>query len=192
MFYFVSDRLKASHSYHLHFDLNSYVTSHLVYNSKIKLNPLYPYNAIELKALFVYGSDYGRVLNIFTFPTSVKVVIAFITLSVVLAALLLRFIRYKYNLPRADFLSTLTECIIPLIGGGDLHMHHKIEKLFFGIYFVGTFFIMAIYSGDIVDTIVRLSNQKITKFSELAVIKPKYHISNKIYDQKDAIHERLM
>lgn len=60
------------------------------------------------------------------------------------------------------------DCLIPFIGGGNLRMEHRFEKWFFGIMLIGGFFIIAVFGGDLVDTVVQIHSSKVKTYEDLA------------------------
>lgn len=153
---------------------------------------VYPYNMIELKAIFSYGTDFKREMMIFIVPQSVKTVAVLVLSFIFVAAIALHIIRRKLRLPRNDFLSALIDCWIPFIGGGNFRMEHRLERLFFTILLFGAFFIMSVFSGDLLDCVVRVLNAKVSTFAELAEINPPIYSAFELYPNRDLIHEKLM
>ena len=136
--------------------------------TKDKTYSLYPYQSIQLVVVFVYGLDYQRELDLFAgIPSSVQLGAALIVSFISIAAIALYVIRRKYRLSRSNFSSTFFDCWIPFIGGGNLRMRHKYERLFFGILLFGAFFIMSVFAGDLLDSLLRVRNQKINTFEKL-------------------------
>lgn len=152
---------------------------------------LYPYSTMELRVVFVYGTDFQRQMNIFFIPKSVQFVGALVLLFISAAAIALYIIRKKLRLFRNDLLSALIDCWIPFIGGGNLQLEHRLERWFFAILLFGAFFIMSVFSGDLLDCVVRVLNTKISTFSELADINPPIYSNLELYLHKDLIHEKL-
>lgn len=155
------------------------------------VHDLYPYHSIELNTFFVYGTDFKRELNIFFVPKSVQIVAFVVLLLIGLAAIILRIIRQRLNLPRNNFMTTFIDCWIPFIGGGNLQMEHRAERWFFGILLFGAFFIMSVFSGDLLDTVIQVLNAKVSNFEELADINPPIYIDMDLYLHSDIIHGML-
>lgn len=140
-------------------------------------HPLYPYNSKDLAVLFVYGADFERQMNIVFIPESVQTLIILISLFMILVAVILRIIRRKFNLPRQSLLSIILDIAIAFIGGGNLRMHHKYERLLFGILLIAAFLITSIFTGELLDCIYSVMNQKIDTFEQLAERNQSVYIS---------------
>lgn len=133
---------------------------------------LYPYHANELAVFFVYGKDFTRRLNISHVPESIQILTSVIALFVSFSAIVLCIVRKMLKLRRNGLLASFIDVMIPFIGGGNIRIQHKFEKWFFGILFIGAFFIVSEFSGDLVDWVVSIWNQKINTFEQLAKINP--------------------
>lgn len=134
--------------------------------------PLYPYRSNELVVMFIYGKDFTRGTNIFLIPDTIQTLAGLISLYICLAAIVLCIIRRKFKLRRDGLFAAFIDTLIPFIGGGNLRIGHKWEKWFFGILLIGAFFITSLFAGDLVDCIIRIWNQKISTFEQLAKINP--------------------
>ena len=152
---------------------------------------VYPYMTTELRVIFVYGTDFRREMNIFLIPRAVQIAGAMILTFIFAASITLYFIRRKLRLPRRDFMSALMDCWIPFIGGGNLQMHHRLEKWFFAILLFSAFFIMAVFSGDLIDCVVRVLHAKVSTFAELAEINPPIYSANELHSHGNLILEKL-
>lgn len=142
--------------------------------------PLYPFHPIELAVVFVYGDDFSRQLNILTFPKTVQILSGLIVLFLSLAALTLSIVRRTWNLRRSNVLSVIEDIIISFIAGGNLQMHHKFERWFFGIMMVAAFFITSIFVGDLFDCIYRILYQEIDTFDKLIATKSPIYINSSL------------
>lgn len=156
------------------------------------LRPLYPYRSDELSVFFVYGKDFQRQLNLFVeIPKPIKVVASLIVLFVSLAAIVLHFIRRTFGLPRDDLVSTHIDCWIPFIGGGNLAIQHRFERWFFGMLLFSAFFIMSVFAGDLLDSAIKVLNQKISTFEQLAQLNSPIAINPALIQDSNMIHEML-
>lgn len=153
---------------------------------------LYPYHTAEFKVVFVYGSDYERGMDILLVPKSIQLVTGLIVLFISLSAIVLSMIRRKLRLPNADFVSAFIDCWIPFICGGTLRMSHRLERWFFAISLFGAFFIVNVFAGDFLDSILRVLNHKIRTFEELAKISPPIYINPDLSFYNQRIYETLM
>lgn len=167
------------YSYELHFNLE-------VLNAEKRkgsnTRPLYPYHTVELTALFVYGTDFKREVNILfePIPEQIQLIAGLIVLFVLWAAIVLYMIRRKLNLPRNEFSLAFMECITPFIGGGNMRIRHKWEKWFFIILIFGAFFIVAVFAGCLLDAAIRIQHQRIETFEQLAQIDSPIFIRNSL------------
>lgn len=159
--------------------------------SEKMLRLLYPYSTVELRVIFVYGKDFDRRMNIFFVPKSVQLVGILVLLFIFAAAIFLYITRQKLRLPHNDFPSALFDCWIPFIGGGNLRAEHRLERWFFAILLFGAFFIMSVFSSDLLDCVVRVLNAKVSTFAELAEINPPIYSNIEFYLDSDLIYEKL-
>lgn len=166
IFCYVRDTLKAHHSYGLHFKAES------TYFTQSKVNFLYPYESLKLRLIFVYGKDYKSEVDIFRMPAVVVIQLVLIVLFIISAAVALRWIRKRFKLPRDDIWCPFIDCVIPFIGGGNLRMHHKWERMFFAIMLFGAFFIISVFLGDLLDNVLYIFDQRVTTLKRLLEVKP--------------------
>lgn len=131
---------------------------------------LYPYKSNEIAVIFVYGTDFQRQLNIWIVPPPVQLLIIVIVSFVVLITIILYIIRRKLKLRRDSSVSALIDIIIAIIAGGNLRTSHNIERLFFAILLIAAFFIISMFTGNLLDCIYSVWNQKIDTFESLANI----------------------
>lgn len=61
------------------------------------------------------------------------------------------------------------------IGGGNLRIEHRFEKWYFGILLIGAFFIVSVFGGDLVDSVVCILNPKMLTFKDLAEMDTQIH-----------------
>lgn len=136
----------------------------------IKYRNIYPYNSRQLKVIFVYGTDNKRGMDIFRLSRSVKLAIGLITMLLVAATITLYTIRSNLKLPSNSIASSIMDCLIPFIGGGNLRMKHRMERWFFGILLIGSFFVVSVFGGDLLDSIVNVRMSRIEHFGDLPKI----------------------
>lgn len=177
-----SEKFVRGDSIDLHFE------SHLSHPQR-KESFVYPYYAVDLVVVFTYGEDYTRYQNILLIPDAILIMGGFIMLYIFVSAIVLYFFRKKFKLQRASVLSAFIDTLIPFIGGGNIQIDHKWEKWFFGILLIGSFFIVSLFAGDLLDCIYLILNQKITKFEQLAEIDTSLVVMNPFY--KDVVLEML-
>lgn len=145
---------------------------HYLLGSKLsrnsKIYKLYPYHSTEVIVVFVYGMDFKRERDIFLVPNSILLVTSLVVLFMTLSSMTLFVARRKLNLHGNSITTSIMDCLIPFIGGGNLQMEHRFEKWFFGIMLIGGFFIISVFGGDLVDTVVKIHSSKIETFENLA------------------------
>lgn len=129
--------------------------------------PLYPYRSRKLAAIFVYGADFERQMNILSIPGSVQGLAISIVLFIISAAIVLCIIRRKFKLRRDGLISTFIDTMVAFIAGGNLRMQHKYERWFFGILLIAAFFITSIFTGDLLEYVHRILSQEIDTFDQL-------------------------
>lgn len=76
------------------------------------------------------------------------------------------------------------DCLVLFIGGGSLRIEHRLERWLFGILMVGAFFIVSVFGGDLVDSVVRVLNFEFETFADVARLEPPIY-----YDQDLAMNE---
>lgn len=106
------------------------------------------------------------------------------------AATALRIIRQQLRLPRHEFLSKVIDCLIPFIGSGNI-THHRLECWFFRIMYISAFFIVSVFVGNLMDSIVQVHTRKFSTFDELAEINPQIYINLELDPYSDSIEEIL-
>lgn len=136
----------------------------------------YPYHSRRLYSIFVYGTDYKRSIDIFRVSNLIKIVIALIALLLIVAILTLYTMRKLFKFPSSDAVSCTMDCLVLFIGGGNPRMGHRFERWFFGILMTGAFFIVSIFGGDLVDSVVRILNSKVRTLEDVIEINPSIHI----------------
>lgn len=152
---------------------------------------LYPYDSVKIMVLFVYGTDYTRQMNILLIPEAVQIVAALITLTMSTAALVLSVIRRKLRLRRGGLLTAFVDIWITFIGGGNLRVDHKLERYFYAILLTAAFFITSLFAGELLDCIVRILNQKITKLEQLKEIDAPIYNTASLHASHKRIDELL-
>ena len=155
-------RLRNNHS------IDMYVIRANIKNEHDYRVNLYSRRPIVLKALLLYGKDLKRELQFLRAPASAKLVATLIALFLILATIVLYIFRRRFSLRGDNLGASFFDCLIPFIGGSNLRMEHRFERWFFGIMLVGAFFTLSVFGGDLVDSVVRVSNPKIRTFEELS------------------------
>lgn len=151
----------------------------------------FPYHSSTFRAIFVYGTDYKRESELFTISNSVKIIAALIVSLLTVSIITLHAIRRRFGLPGNGVGSIAIDSMIPFIGGGNLQMEHRFERWFFGILLVGAFFIVSVFGGDMVDSVVRIINSKVETFDDLSKINPTIYIESKLANYEATIADML-
>lgn len=154
-------------------------------------HPLYPYHVAELTVVFIYGKHFTRRMNILLIPESIQIITTMIIVFASLGAYILYFIRRRLHLRRDGLSSTFIDTMITFIGGGNVRIVHKYEKWFFGILSFGAFFIISVFSGDLLDCFVRILHEKVNSFEKLAFLNSPIFINVDFREQSDQIHSML-
>lgn len=153
--------------------------------------PLYPYDSDTLTVIFVYGVDFNRQKNILLVPESIQLLAGLIALSMSASALILSIIRRKLNIRRSGLISTLIDTLISFVAGGNLRVKHGMERWFFAILLIGTFFITTIFAGGLLDYFYRILDQKIDTLEQLAVVNSPIYVSSSAKMHVNQIGEML-
>lgn len=132
---------------------------------------LYPFHSIELVAVFVYGNNFTRQMNILSIPDSVLMLIVLLVIFMNLSVIFLCIMRKKLKLRRNDIISSYVDVLIAFIAGGNLRIQHHWEKWFFGILLTAAFFITSLFASDLLYYVYRILNQKVSTFEQLTEIK---------------------
>lgn len=143
---------------------------------------LYPYHSVEYRVLFIYGRDYSRRMNILFISKRVQLLACLIEFFILLAMIVLCIIRKVLKLQRNDIFSVFIDTMIPSISGGNIWMDHKWEKWFFCILFGGAFFIMSLFTGDLLDGVYMILNQKISTFEQQAALNTNMNMNIPIWN----------
>lgn len=146
---------------------------------------------IELKTYFVYGTDYGRGMYSQAIPLSTQIAVGLMLLFICLAAISLSIIRRKLKLRGDDFYKSFIDCLIPLVGGGNIRMRHKYERWFFGVSYFAAFLLVNIFASDFVNAIITIFDSKISTFEQLAQTNSPIYIHEPLRFHSDEIHGML-
>lgn len=131
---------------------------------------LYPYNSVELAVVLVYGTDLKRRKDILYIPGWVRYMGFWILVFWVSFALILHAVRRRIGISRFGFISTLIESAIPFIGGGNLQMDNRLEKLFFGILLLLGVVTNPLWSDIFLVQTYQVLDETISTFDQLAKI----------------------
>lgn len=157
----------------------------------INVYPSFPYSSIRLYAIFVYGHDFNRNIDVFNLSTSLLIYGGVWIILTVLLATILWIGRQKLNHRRNEFTLALIDITVTYLAGGNLRMQHKIEKWFFGILLIFAFFLTSILTGDVLDQIYRVNSQKMSEFHELSQLNLSIYTHPSLSNQDDDVHALL-
>lgn len=170
------------------FHFNPYLVS---FRDDRETATLYPYSSEKVVVIFVYGIDSKRQTNIWMTPGSRHTIIQMIGIFICLAAVVLFSIRKTFKLPRDSVISTFIDTMVAFISGGNLRMQHKYERWFFGILLIAAFFIMSLFTGDLLDCVILVLNQKFTKLQQLAELSSPIYVNSALAANVHLIREVL-
>lgn len=152
---------------------------------------LYPYHSGLLRSVFVHGIDYQRETEMFRVYTSIKSVTAIIASLFIVAIIILYAIRKRFALPGNDVGLCVLDCFVSFIGGRGLQMRHRFERWFFGILLIGVFFIVSVFGGDLINSVVCILVPKILTYEDLVGINPLVYIDPEVTSPHLGVHEML-
>lgn len=178
--------LNESHMLHTSFLL----TSENEKNSRVHAS--YPYNSIELSAVFVYGHDLDRhvEVDISLIPKNLMILFGinfFLFLTVTIVLWIGRMKLVKQN----DFPLAALDISILIFGGGNLRIQHRFEKYFFGILMLLVIFAVPLYTSVYLDEAYYMLNQRFSTFDELRQINLTVYSSSPLRNHNNDIHEML-
>lgn len=70
-------------------------------------------------------------------------------------------------------------------------MRYKWERWFFGILLIAAFFIISLFTGDLLDCVIAILNQTINRFEQLAVLSTPIYVHPAIKKNVAIIQEIL-
>lgn len=133
---------------------------------------LYPYHSVDIFTVFVYGSNYQRQSTDNVFSKLKVFLFNWTNLFVIMAAVVLCFVRRLGKLRRDGFISVLIDVTVIFIGGGRLRMDHKLERWFFVIVSTGALFLNGICLEPTLFPSFLLPQQSVDTLQQLTEIRP--------------------
>lgn len=197
LFAYSRTKIKKSHPNALHFDSFLLPAGKTLGNESHSLKcqhvlqPLYPFHTLKLHAVFVYGCDFTREMNILFIPNTVKILSVLIVLFMSLSAILLSSIRKRLKLGNDGQMIAFIDTISAFIGGGQPQIMHKFEKYMFSILWLAAFFIISLFSSDMLFYMYRILNQKITTFEQLSMVNSTIYNNPTLAAYENDIREML-
>lgn len=159
-------------------------------DKRIQTYSMYPYQTKQVGVIFVYGTDIERLKNIWSIPKSTQTVFILLVLFMNCAAIVLYIVRRRMKLRGAGVAAAFIDTMVAFTAGGNLRMHHKLERWFFGILLIAAFFIITIFMGDLLDSIYQILH-KVDTFDQLSKIESPIYIHPVFGDQSVLICEML-
>lgn len=154
--------------------------------------PLYPYHAHEIAVIFVYGMDFNRLRSIIQIPVCLLYLNYSMFVTIILAAVVLCYIRRTLKLRRDGYISSFIDTIVGFIGGGNLRIVHKLERWFFGVLMIGAFFMIAIWTDTVLDRIYHIQFFEVDTLKKLSEIdRLPVFISPPLKSDRDLLEEML-
>lgn len=96
--------------------------------------------------------------------------------------------RQLAKLKRDGFVSSALDTFIAFFSGGNLRMQHRLERIFFGILLIATFFITSIWNDADLISCSLDSEQKIDTFQKLTQLNPNIYFSG--YIKADGVSKK--
>lgn len=137
------------------------------------------YNPRFIRVFFVYalGFDHQNshinLSNYWKDPVLGLFVVIFLV-----SVILLYILRHLVDLRRANFFNGLLEITATVFGGGQIHTQYHLERAFFAIVMIASFFLVPIYLADFSMHSVLLESEKINTFEKLAEQNVPVHVSS--------------
>lgn len=178
--------LNESHMLHTSF----FLTTENEKNSRVHTS--YPYNSIELSAVFVHGHDLDRhvEVDIFLIPKNVMILFGITTFLFLTVTIVLWIGRMKL-IKQNDFLLAALDISILIFGGGNLRIQHRFEKWFFGILMLLVIFALPVYTSVYLDEAYYMLNQRLSTFEELGQFNLSVYSSSPLRNHNNDIQEML-
>lgn len=170
-------------SIELHFFLG------LPQNDKDFTKTLLPFNSQALASvhvLFVYGDDFYRQNSYFdVFNASIS--FCLLCMVFLISAVILYYLRHLSTIQNVSFMVGFLEVFTVVFVGGRIRFQHRIEKIFFSVALMASFFLVSIFLADFsmhsvlqrpqVDTFEKLSQQNTSIFLVQSLNESNEHIS---------------
>lgn len=155
------------------------------------MDPLYPYDSDALSVIFVYGSDYQRQYSNNLFSKLRIFLFNWTNLLVILAGMVLCFMRRWQRLRHDGFISVVIDVAVIFIGGGSLRLDHRFERKFFILMSIGAFFLNAICLDSTLFPSYLSPQQKVETLQQLAEINPPIYMPPLLANSENMIVEML-
>lgn len=158
-------------------------------NGETASMPVHSFVTTDLAVFFVYGDDMERQQYSFFASYLGKRTNQLAWLIWFVFSAVLCYLRRRLRLRRDGFISCLIDCVAATLGGGTIRITHRYERWLFAIYFVGNFFVMAIWSGILfLPTFFEL-DRNIESIQQISTINPPIFIDPTLEkSEKDIVY----
>lgn len=150
------------------------------------------YQTTSIRVFFVYAIDFKhqkchiKLSNYWRDPV-LRLFAAMFLVSVTLLYIL----RCLVRLRSATFLHGLLELIATVVGGGNIHIQHPLERAFFAIVMIASVLLVPIYLADFSMHSVLIESEKINTFEKLAEQNVCIRVSSILYSGRLYIADLL-
>lgn len=153
------------------------------------IQPLYPHTALNLRVVFVHGTDFQQekfrsVKPNQNFDLNLAGLLA-------IAACVLCFLRRKKRLPRNGLISSYIDVSVTVFGGGNHRFHHSLEKFLLAFLLIGGIFLNTFWLECVLFPSYLILDRSIKTFNELANINPPIFIRSDLASEEGIIGEMI-
>lgn len=141
-------------------------------DSKTRPIPLYTYHSTELSIIFVYGSDMKRQQKSIYASLCGNKSVLLCLLFHLLAAAALCYLRRRERLPHDGYILCWIDVFAAFVGGGTIRTTHRLERWLFGLIYIGSFFLVAIWGGLVFYPAFYERDHSVESIKEIAEINP--------------------
>ena len=146
----------------------------------------YQHQSKRLVIVFLFGDDMNStILTRISGGLGLSFLVLFLVASVILC-----FLRRKLNFKRNGLISAHIDLIIFSMGGGNIVINHKLERMFFTIYYTGFFFYWSIYTSSTFSNFF-LIHESVTTLNKLSTIEIPIYVAQSLVKYEDIIKGML-
>lgn len=133
---------------------------------------------MKLSVLFVYGKNSKRhtYTDQLMFDRLISLIFNWFILFYTFSAVILHFLRRIAGLRHNGFISTIIDVAITFTAGGNLRVSNRLERWFFGILLIGSFFFSSLWLETKLYPSFLHPDRKIDTFHKLAEINPPIYL----------------
>lgn len=159
---------------------------------KRQMLPIISHNSKRIQVMFVYGVDLKRQFNYFDVLSFWKSDNFWILCGVFsVSAIVLYLLRHLARSRTVDFVVGFLEVFAIVFGGGNIQYRHRLEKCFFAIALIASFFLVSIYLAEFSMNVVLRQPQNIDTFAKLAKQNVPFFLQSTLSEQKADINAML-